>query len=94
MHLIVLQAPGDGEALCARLVSEGTADAVASEDMDTLPFGAGLLIRQLNAKKDRLALCSLQCCFWILGFFSHMLMKVETLFFFIDFHFSKWFFRN
>ncbi|XP_056452725.1 probable flap endonuclease 1 homolog isoform X4 [Gadus chalcogrammus] len=48
----ILQAPGDGEALCARLVSEGTADAVASEDMDTLPFGAGLLIRQLNAKKD------------------------------------------
>ncbi|CAL8324940.1 unnamed protein product [Arctogadus glacialis] len=48
----ILQAPGDGEALCARLVSEGTADAVASEDMDTLPFGAGLLIRQLNAKRD------------------------------------------
>ncbi|KAG7277382.1 hypothetical protein CRUP_033337, partial [Coryphaenoides rupestris] len=48
----IIQAPGDGEALCARLVSEGIADAVASEDMDTLPFGGGVLIRQLNAKKD------------------------------------------
>ncbi|CAL8281158.1 unnamed protein product [Lota lota] len=48
----IIQAPGDGEALCARLVSEGTADAVASEDMDTLPFGGRVLIRQLNAKKD------------------------------------------
>ncbi|XP_051253207.1 probable flap endonuclease 1 homolog [Dicentrarchus labrax] len=48
----VIQAPGDAEALCARLVREGTVDAVASEDMDTLPFGANILIRQLNAKKD------------------------------------------
>lgn len=52
MHL-VLQAPGDAEALCAWLTREGTVDAVASEDMDTLPFGANILIRQLNAKKDR-----------------------------------------
>ncbi len=50
---VVLQAPGDAEALCARLVREGTVDAVASEDMDTLPFGANILIRQLNANKDR-----------------------------------------
>lgn len=48
----VIQAPGDAEALCAQLVREGTVDAVASEDMDTLPFGATTLIRQLNAKKD------------------------------------------
>ncbi|XP_044076302.1 probable flap endonuclease 1 homolog isoform X2 [Siniperca chuatsi] len=48
----VIQAPGDAEARCARLVREGTVDAVASEDMDTLPFGANILIRQLNAKKD------------------------------------------
>ncbi|XP_034071187.1 probable flap endonuclease 1 homolog isoform X2 [Gymnodraco acuticeps] len=46
------QAPGDAEALCAKLVRDGTVDAVASEDMDTLPFGANILIRQLNAKKD------------------------------------------
>ncbi|XP_028987290.1 probable flap endonuclease 1 homolog [Betta splendens] len=48
----VIQAPGDAEALCARLVREGSVDAVASEDMDTLPFGGTVLIRQLNAKKD------------------------------------------
>uniref|UniRef100_A0A1A7WTW0 Gen endonuclease homolog 1 n=1 Tax=Iconisemion striatum TaxID=60296 RepID=A0A1A7WTW0_9TELE len=48
----VIQAPGDAEALCARLVADGVVDAVASEDMDTLPFGAKVLIRQLNAKRD------------------------------------------
>ncbi|XP_070829415.1 probable flap endonuclease 1 homolog isoform X1 [Chaetodon trifascialis] len=48
----VIQAPGDAEALCAWLLREGTVDAVASEDMDTLPFGASILIRQLNAKRD------------------------------------------
>ncbi|KAM6948632.1 putative flap endonuclease 1 homolog [Aplochiton taeniatus] len=48
----IIQAQGDGEALCAQLVKEGKVDAVASEDMDTLPFGAKFLIRQLNAKKD------------------------------------------
>lgn len=53
LSYLVPQAPGDAEALCARLVREGTVDAVASEDMDTLPFGASILIRQLNAKRDR-----------------------------------------
>ncbi|XP_030016202.1 probable flap endonuclease 1 homolog [Sphaeramia orbicularis] len=48
----VIQAPGDAEALCAQLVKKGTVDAVASEDMDSLPFGADVLIRQFNAKKD------------------------------------------
>ncbi|KAM4557730.1 putative flap endonuclease 1 homolog [Fundulus diaphanus] len=52
MGVPVIQAPGDAEALCARLVRDGVVDAVASEDMDTLPFGANVLIRQLNAKKD------------------------------------------
>lgn len=47
------QAPGDAEALCAWLVREGIVDAVASEDMDTLPFGGNVLVRQFNAKKDR-----------------------------------------
>lgn len=54
------QAPGDAEAQCARLVRDGVVDAVASEDMDTLPFGANVLIRQLNAKKDRCGLLKLQ----------------------------------
>uniref|UniRef100_A0A671XHR7 Zgc:110269 n=1 Tax=Sparus aurata TaxID=8175 RepID=A0A671XHR7_SPAAU len=52
MGVPVIKAPGDAEALCAQLVREGTVDAVASEDMDTLPFGANTLIRQLNASKD------------------------------------------
>lgn len=55
----VLQAPGDAEALCAQLVREGTVHAVASEDMDTLPFGGSILIRQLNAKRSRWELCNL-----------------------------------
>ncbi|KAJ0059212.1 hypothetical protein NL108_009594, partial [Boleophthalmus pectinirostris] len=48
----IVQAPGDAEALCAQLVKAGAVFAVASEDMDTLPFGANILIRQLNASKD------------------------------------------
>uniref|UniRef100_A0A3Q2YFJ0 Zgc:110269 n=1 Tax=Hippocampus comes TaxID=109280 RepID=A0A3Q2YFJ0_HIPCM len=48
----VVQAPGDAEAFCAWLVRQGAAESVASEDMDTLPFGAHVLIRQLNAKRD------------------------------------------
>ncbi|KAM4551857.1 putative flap endonuclease 1 homolog [Odontesthes bonariensis] len=47
----VIQAPGDAEALCAHLVKTEAVDAVASEDMDTLPFGANILIRKLNAKR-------------------------------------------
>ncbi|XP_039592159.1 probable flap endonuclease 1 homolog [Polypterus senegalus] len=46
-----IQAPSDGEAMCAHLVKTGEVDAVASEDMDTLAFGSSFLIRQLNAKK-------------------------------------------
>ncbi|XP_015238541.1 PREDICTED: probable flap endonuclease 1 homolog [Cyprinodon variegatus] len=52
MGVPVIQAPGDAEKTCARLVRDGVVDAVASEDMDTLPFGADVLIRQLNAKRD------------------------------------------
>ncbi|XP_013994753.1 probable flap endonuclease 1 homolog isoform X1 [Salmo salar] len=52
MGVPIIQAPGDGEALCAHLVKQGIVDAVASEDMDTLPFGGNILIRQLNAKKN------------------------------------------
>ncbi|KAM9789530.1 putative flap endonuclease 1 homolog [Neosynchiropus ocellatus] len=47
----VVQAPGDAEALCAWLVKKDLVHGVASEDMDTLPFGATCLIRQFNANK-------------------------------------------
>ncbi|KAG9347233.1 hypothetical protein JZ751_004800 [Albula glossodonta] len=53
MGVPYIQAPGDGEALCAQLVKTGKVDAVASEDMDTMAFGSDLLLRQLNASKDR-----------------------------------------
>uniref|UniRef100_A0A3B5LP69 Zgc:110269 n=1 Tax=Xiphophorus couchianus TaxID=32473 RepID=A0A3B5LP69_9TELE len=59
MGVPVIQAPGDAEAQCARLVRDRVVDAVASEDMDTLPFGANVLIRQLNAKKDKVVEYSL-----------------------------------
>ncbi|CAN9503187.1 unnamed protein product [Ophioblennius macclurei] len=52
MGVPVIQAPGDAEALCAQLVKDGTVDAVASEDMDTLPFGASILLRGLNANRE------------------------------------------
>lgn len=52
MGVPIIQAPGEGEALCAQLVQGGVVEAVASEDMDTLPFGGKVLIRQLNAKRD------------------------------------------
>ncbi|XP_067109514.1 probable flap endonuclease 1 homolog isoform X2 [Osmerus mordax] len=52
MGVPIIQAPGEGEALCARLVQGGLVDAVASEDMDTLAFGGTVLIRQLSAKKN------------------------------------------
>ncbi|XP_026885788.2 probable flap endonuclease 1 homolog isoform X2 [Electrophorus electricus] len=52
MGVPCIMASGDGEALCAHLVSTGVVDAVASEDMDTLAFGGTTLLRQLNAKKE------------------------------------------
>ncbi|XP_066508587.1 probable flap endonuclease 1 homolog [Hoplias malabaricus] len=52
MGVPCIRASADGEALCAHLVRCGLADAVASEDMDTLPFGGTTLLRQLNAKRD------------------------------------------
>ncbi|XP_073705741.1 probable flap endonuclease 1 homolog [Garra rufa] len=52
MGVPCIKAPGEAEALCAHLVKNGTVNAVASEDMDTLAFGGTVLLRQLNAKKD------------------------------------------
>lgn len=48
-----LQAPSEAEALCAELVKCGEVDGVASEDMDVLPFGSSLLIRQISTKENR-----------------------------------------
>lgn len=48
MGVPVVQAPSEGEALCARMAAAGDAWAVASQDFDTLLFGAPRLIRNLS----------------------------------------------
>jgi flap endonuclease-1 len=48
MGIPVVEAPSEGEAQAAQLVIEGSADAVASQDMDCLLFGAPLLLRNLS----------------------------------------------
>jgi len=47
MGLPWVQAPGEGEAQAARLVQRGDAWAAASQDFDSLLFGAPLLVRNL-----------------------------------------------
>lgn len=51
MGVPVVVAPGEADAMCAALVASGRAFAVASEDMDSLVFGAKMLIRGLNSEK-------------------------------------------
>ena len=48
----VIEAPSEAEAQCAELVKAGKAFAVASEDMDALVFGANILLRGFNYKKE------------------------------------------
>lgn len=45
-----VESKGEGEALCAQLSNMGSVDMVASEDLDTLPFGATTLLKGLNQK--------------------------------------------
>lgn len=52
MGIPVIEASEEAEAQCCELVLKGNADAVASEDMDCLTFGAGILLRsKLKSKK-------------------------------------------
>ena len=44
----VIEAKEEAEAQSCDLVKRGIADAVASEDMDCLTFGAGVLLRSKN----------------------------------------------
>lgn len=56
LGLPVVQAPGEGEAQCAFMVKKQDAYAVASQDYDSLAFGAPRLIQNLTlAKKRKLA---------------------------------------
>ena len=43
-------APGEAEAECALLQKEGIVDAVLSEDVDTLMFGCGVLLRNWSSE--------------------------------------------
>ncbi|KZF25267.1 hypothetical protein L228DRAFT_65594 [Xylona heveae TC161] len=46
-------APGEAEAECALLQKEGIVDAVLSEDVDTLMFGCGLVLRNWSSESLR-----------------------------------------
>lgn len=53
MGVPVLDAPGEAEATCAALARLGLVDAVVSEDMDTLCFGAPVLLRGLSSSATK-----------------------------------------
>ncbi len=53
MGIPILQAPAEGEAQAARLNSDGLVYGVASQDYDTLLFGANRFIRNLNVTNKR-----------------------------------------
>ncbi|PVU95671.1 hypothetical protein BB559_002640 [Furculomyces boomerangus] len=48
MGIPVVEAPCEAEAMCAALAKSGKVWAAASEDMDTLCFGAPILLRRLT----------------------------------------------
>lgn len=48
----VIEAPSEAEAQCAELCRMDLAFGVASEDMDSLTFGAKYLLRGFNSKKE------------------------------------------
>lgn len=52
MGVPVITAPTEADAQCAALVKAGKADAVVSDELDSLAFGAGTLLRGLNSKKE------------------------------------------
>ncbi len=53
MGIAVVQAPGEGEAQAAHLAKRGGIYAAASQDYDSLLFGAPRLIRNLTLAKKR-----------------------------------------
>lgn len=48
MGIPVLQAPSEGEAMCAALCKDGVVDFAASQDYDSLLFGAPKLLRNIS----------------------------------------------
>jgi hypothetical protein len=57
LGLPFLQAPGEGEALCAQLVACGGATAAWTTDGDALLYGAGRLYRTLALSRANLKAC-------------------------------------
>lgn len=56
LGLCVVQAPGEGEAQCSFMAKKNDAYAVASQDYDSLAFGAPRLVQNLTlARRRRLA---------------------------------------
>ena len=53
MGIAVVQAPGEGEMQCARLVMDDEAYAVASQDYDALAVGGTRLIQNLTLSRKR-----------------------------------------
>ncbi|MBI4018146.1 MAG: flap endonuclease-1, partial [Candidatus Aenigmarchaeota archaeon] len=53
MGLPAIQAPGEGEALCSLMAKKGDAYAVATQDYDSLLFGAPRLARNLSITGKR-----------------------------------------
>lgn len=53
MGLPVVEALSEAEAQCVAIVKAGKADAVASEDMDCLTFGAPLQLKGFNQRKEK-----------------------------------------
>ena len=53
MGLPFVQAPSEGEAQCALMAQEGMVRAAASQDYDTLLFGAPLLVRNMTISGKR-----------------------------------------
>lgn len=53
MGVAVVQAPGEGEMQCAKLVKDGEAYAVGSQDYDALVVGGSRLIQNLTLAKKR-----------------------------------------
>lgn len=52
MGVPVIQAPCEAEAQCAYLCKTGKVDCVGTEDMDALTFGARILLRDINQRKE------------------------------------------
>lgn len=53
MGIAVVQAPGEGEMQCAKLVRDGEAYAVGSQDYDALAVGGTRLIQNLTLSRTR-----------------------------------------